>query len=135
MMSSSFDISVRYKYGATTRHCIIFTTLQMLARLSLVLFLFISIASASSIMGSLMTDFVVPCESALCSDSEVASFIKEVETLLPSANIYLVQVWAHEVTLLLCSDSNLLTNLNEINSIATITSIRPSDHCAVYESL
>mmetsp|Transcript_13886 Transcript_13886/g.17464 ORF Transcript_13886/g.17464 Transcript_13886/m.17464 type:complete len:109 (-) Transcript_13886:59-385(-) len=108
----------------------------MHSTVSFVLLLIISLASAAP-MDSLMTDFLVPCESALCSESEVASFMQEVETLIPSTNIYFIQVWAHEVTLLLCSETTMLAELNEfeLNSTASITNIRPSNHCAMYESL
>jgi len=101
----------------------------MLAKLLLALLCF-TFASAS-LSDSLMVDFQVSCGSALCSDTEVSSLITQLQSQLSSTNIYLVQVWSHEVTLLLCSeDNNLLQSLIELDSLsAQIENIRPSNHC------
>ena len=81
-----------------------------------------------------MVNFTLQCDSALCSDSDVSSFIESLQDQLPSTNIHFVRVWAHEVTLLLCSDVSVLNQLQYIEG-ATINEIRPSDHCSLYESL
>merc|ERR1712137_285290 len=113
------------------------THMNMLKNILITVF-FISLVFAKNSFNSAKVDFSLECESPLCKDYEVASFMAEVQSLYPEESVYLVQVWRNEVTLLICSSSSVTDALNTIqNSEETfagvsVESIRFNAPCIMY---
>ena len=110
----------------------------MYKQLLAILIICASCALAESSFHSAKVDFLLPCEGPLCRDDEVASLMNQVQDLIDGST-YLIQVWSHEVTLLICSTSSpVLHTLAPLTASkafdGAILEVRFGGPCVLYDS-
>ena len=112
----------------------------MMVKQEIVLFFFLLCTSTFAFRyNNAQVDFKVPCESTLFSELETYTFMTNIEALYKDASVHLLQVWGHEISLIICSHNSVTDNLNYIESSQDIfagvivETIKFNAPCHLYE--